>query len=98
MSLVWLFAGVLVGLLNALAMSAAVARLSPAAPTQGLFWIAGGMVARWVVIAVFLAAALQQGAGTGLLAFAGLWLARWAAVGWWYRAGNENVRRSEWKP
>ena len=98
MSLVWLFGGVLVGLLNALAMSVAVRRLTPAASAKGLHWITGGMAARWVFTAAFLVAALRQGAGAGLLAFAGLWLARWAAVGWWYRARNKNVRRSAWKP
>lgn len=81
MSLLWLLGGVLVGLLNALVMAATVNRLTPAA--KGLYWITGGMAARWAFVAVFLIAALRQGAGAGLLAFAGLWLARWAAIAWW---------------
>lgn len=83
MSLIWLFTGVLSGLLNALAMAATVARLTPAAPVQSLRRITGGMALRWILTAALLAAALRHGAGAGLLAFAGLWLARWAAIVWW---------------
>lgn len=97
MSLTWLCGGVLIGLFNALAMSVAVARLSPAASRQGLLWVTGGMVARWVFVAAFLAAALQHGIGAGLLAFAGLWLTYWAAVGCWCRAGGGDIGRGVWR-
>ncbi len=85
MNLIWPCAGVLVGLLNALTMSAAVRRLTPAAPVTGLCRIAGGMLVRWALVAVLLAVSLRQSAGAGLAAFAGLWLARWVAIAWWSR-------------
>lgn len=83
MNLVWLFAGMLVGLLNALTISATVTRLTSAAAVQSLCRITSGMALRWILTAVLLAAALRHGAGAGLLAFAGLWLARWATIMWW---------------
>jgi hypothetical protein len=83
MNLAWFIAGALVGLLNALAMSVAVRRLAPSAPARSLFGLAGGTAVRWACIAMLLAVALRQGSASGLLAFAGLWLARWAAIVWW---------------
>jgi hypothetical protein len=40
------------------------------------------MLLRWALTAGLLTAALQRGVGSGLLAFFGLWLGRWATVGW----------------
>ena len=87
-NLAWFIAGALVGLLNALAMSVAVRRLAPSAPARSLFELMGGTAVRWVCIAVLLAVALRQGSASGLLAFAGLWLARWTAIAWW--SGNRD--------
>ena len=79
----WFLGGLSVGLLNAWAMSAAVRRLDPAASAHSVYWIVGGMAARWVLIAALLVLALQQGIVPVLLALGGLWIARWAALGWW---------------
>ncbi len=83
MSLTWLFAGILLGLLNALTMAATVRGLTSGAAANRLYWITGGMVARWAWTAALLVIALRQSAGAGLAAFAGLWIARWAAIAWW---------------
>jgi len=76
----WLFAGLVVGALNGLTLWWTVARLQPHAPGHGVAWILGSTLLRWGLAAGLLIAALQRGILPGLLAFAGLWLARWGIV------------------
>jgi len=76
----WLFVGLMVGVLNALTLWSSVARLRPAAPGRAVAWVLGGALLRWSLAAGVLIAALQRGVLPGLLAFAGLWLARWGIV------------------
>lgn len=83
MSLLWLLAGAALGLLNALTMAATVRGLVPTAAPYPLCRVLGGMTVRWVWTAALLIVALRQSAGAGLAAFAGLWIARWAAIAWW---------------
>lgn len=83
MSLLWLLLGVALGLLNALTMAATVRGLAPTAAIYPLRRVFGGMAARWLWTAILLIVALRQSAGAGLAAFAGLWIARWAAIAWW---------------
>ncbi len=78
----WLFAGLAVGALNGLTLWGTVARLRPDAPPRAVAWILGGALLRWTAAAGVLIAALQRGILPGLLAFAGLWLARWGMVCW----------------
>ena len=76
----WLFAGGAVGLLNALTLRWAVDRLQPAASRYVVFWVTGSALLRWGLAAGVLIAALQHGIVPTLLAFVGLWLARWSVI------------------
>ena len=76
----WLFAGGAVGVLNALTLRWAVGRLHPAASRHVVLWVTGSAWLRWGLAAGVLIAALQYGIMPALLAFVGLWLARWSVV------------------
>ena len=76
----WLFAGLAVGALNGLTLRNSVARLRPGVPGRAVAWILGGALLRLGLAASLLIVALQRGILPGLLAFAGLWLARWGTV------------------
>ena len=78
----WLFTGGSIGVLNGLSLRWTAARLRPDAPGQAVAWALGGAILRWSLAAGLLMAALQRGVVPGLLAFAGLWLARWGIVCW----------------
>ncbi len=80
MVVVWLVAGALVGWVSILTQVWLVARLCPRTPRQGLWLLLGGMLLRWALIAGLLSVALRQGIVAGLLAFAGLWMARWVLI------------------
>jgi hypothetical protein len=51
-------------------------------------------VLRWTTTGGVLIAALQRGIVPGLLAFAGLWLARWGMVYWLGRTSLKTWRRT----
>ena len=78
----WLFTGGAVGVLNGLSLLWTVARLRPDAPRRAVTWALGGAMLRWSLAAVLLISALQRGIAPALLAFAGLWLARWGMACW----------------
>lgn len=80
MVVVWLIAGALVGWVSILIHVWTMPRLRPDAPRQRLWGMFGGMLLRWLLIAGLLSVALRQGIVAGLLAFAGLWLARWWGI------------------
>jgi hypothetical protein len=85
MSWVWLLAGVAVGLGNGLTLWRVVRRLEPERPRRSRMRVASSRWLRWIGAAVLLALALQAGVVPGLLAFVGLWIARWGLVVWWSR-------------
>jgi len=76
----WLFAGLAVGALNGLTLWNSVARLRPDVSGRAVAWILGGALLRLGLASSLLIVALQRGILPGLLAFAGLWLARWGIV------------------
>ncbi len=76
----WLFIGGAIGTLNGLSLWWTVARLRPNASTDAAVLTMGGAILRWVLTAGLLIAALQHSIASGLLAFTGLWLARWGIV------------------
>lgn len=78
----WLCTGGAVGVLSALTLWWTVSRFRPGAPRRALAWVLGGLMLRWGLAASLLITALQRGIVPGLLAFAGLWLARWGLVCW----------------
>lgn len=78
----WLLAGCAVGALNGLILWWAVGRLRPDVPRNTVAWVLAGALLRWTIVAALLIGALQHGIVPGLLAFAGLWLARWGMVYW----------------
>lgn len=78
--LLWLPIGITAGILNGLTLRWTVDRLRPDAVLIGAPLIAMGFVLRLGLSAGLLATALQRGIVPGLLACAGLWLARWLVV------------------
>jgi hypothetical protein len=78
----WLFTGGAIGVLSGLTLWWTVARLRPDASSYVVVLVLGGMILRWSLSAGLLVAALQHGIVPGLLAFAGLLLARWGMVYW----------------
>jgi hypothetical protein len=76
----WLFVGGAVGALHALTLWWTVAHLRPESAGRALARAWGGALVRWTTAAGMLIVALQHGIVPGLLAFAGLWLARWGMV------------------
>jgi hypothetical protein len=89
----WLFSGGTVGVLNGLGLGWTVSRLHPDTSSQGVVLTMVGMIARWSLTAGLLIAALQHGIMSGLLAFVGLWLARWSMV-CWFNACSEGIASS----
>ncbi len=84
---IWPIVGALIGMLNALALSVTVQRLDGDRPATSYGLLIAGMAGRWVVTAVLLAVVFKNGINAGLLALAGFWIARWAAILWWNGKG-----------
>jgi hypothetical protein len=84
----WLLAGGVVGGLNSLNRWWTVARLRADMQISPLLLTLGGMALRLALVAALLIAGLRHGIVPGLLAFAGLWLARSATVVWVHTAGE----------
>ena len=82
MILSWWLAGLAIGVLNGWTAWLTTDRLRPGASHLVVALVLGGMLLRWTLAGGLLAAGLQQGAVPGLVAFFGLWLARWGTVGW----------------
>ena len=78
--MLWLSAGLTIGILNGLTLRWTVSRLRPETALVGAPLVALGFLVRLVLSAALLVIALQRGITPGLSAFAGLWLARWITV------------------
>lgn len=78
----WLCAGGITGVLSGLSLRWTVGFLRPGATGRAVILTMAGVLLRWVLTASLLVAALQRGAAAALLAFFGLWLARWGMVYW----------------
>jgi hypothetical protein len=78
---VWLFVGMLVGLVNVLLLLRTVAHVRLNVPRHVVRWdVLRGIILRLALVAVVLSLALQRSLISALLAFVGFWLSRWAAV------------------
>lgn len=80
MIFLWLPVGLLVGLVIWLTQRKSVMRISPDDIPAAKRRVLIGAVLRWVLSAVMLAAALQEGWLSGLAAFLGLMAARWVGI------------------
>jgi hypothetical protein len=78
--MLWLFAGLLLGTLGGLTLRWTVGRLRPGTNLASVPLVALGFLLRLALYAGVLAVALQRGIAPGLLAFVGLWLARWITI------------------
>jgi hypothetical protein len=78
--MLWLFAGLIIGMLNSLMLRWTVDRLRSGPLALGVPLVAAGFVLRLGGAAALLVLASRQGLAPGLLAFAGLWLARWIVI------------------
>jgi hypothetical protein len=80
--LVWLGIGIAIGAINGLTLSRTALALDPATPARAAVVAVGGVLLRLGLSGGLLVIALKQGIVAGLLAFAGLLVARWAWVIW----------------
>ena len=78
--MIWLSSGIVIGLLNGLTLRWTVRRLQPESSFIGVPLVAAGALLRLGLATALLVFAAQQGMASGLLAFAGLWLARWMFI------------------
>lgn len=76
----WLFAGLILGTLSGLALRWTIGRLRPDTSLASAPLVALGFLLRLALSAGLLTIALQRGVAPGLLAFVGLWLARWITI------------------
>lgn len=90
---VWPFVGGLVGIVNGATRLTTISYLSSETVTRSLVLVLGGMMVRLGFVAALLIAGLKQGIDAGLLAFAGLWVARWVIVIWSNARQNLQDRR-----
>ena len=89
-NVIWLLAGLLVGLLNVVSIVRTVGQLQPGGDIRALSAVLGGFIWRTGLSVLLLVFALQRSATAGLLAFAGLWLARWTALLWVTGKGRDS--------
>jgi hypothetical protein len=82
MMALWPVLGSLVGLANGLTRWWTVSRLGHQMPRRALALVWGGLILRLALVTALLIPGLRRSIVSGLLAFAGLWLARWATVIW----------------
>ena len=78
----WLLAGGITGILSGLSLRRTVTGMDPGASGRAVILTMAGAILRWGLAAGLLFLALQRGIAPALLAFAGLWLARWGFVFW----------------
>ena len=84
-ALAWLGIGIVVGAINGLTLLGTAAALDPGAMVRTAAVVLGGFLLRLGLSGGLLAVALKQGIVPGLLAFAGLTVARWM---WVIKNGN----------
>lgn len=78
----WLLAGGLIGMVNGLTRWWTVTHLRQEMRLRPLALVWGGLILRLALVAALLIVGLRGGIIPGLLAFAGLWFARWGTTIW----------------
>ena len=76
----WLPIGILIGVFNGLTLRWTVNRLWPDTSLANVSLVALGFLLRLALATGLLVVVFQHGIVPGLLAFAGLWLARWVVI------------------
>jgi hypothetical protein len=79
-ALFWFPIGLIVGTLSGLTLRRTVGRLRPDTSLAAFPLVALGFLLRLALSAGLLTVALRRGVAPGLLAFVGLWLARWITI------------------
>lgn len=91
----WLLLGGAVGVLNGLSLWWMANRLRSEAALVSVPLMMMGFLLRLVLAAVLLILASRRGIAPGLLAFVGLWLARWGVIWWIARSGGQLSVKAE---
>ena len=89
MNALWLLAGGIIGTANGLSRWWTVSRLRSGMRVSPVSLVWGGFMLRLALVTGLLSLGLSRGALPGLLAFAGLWLARWATVSYTHLRAHE---------
>lgn len=87
--MIWLGIGITGGAINGLTLSRTALALDPAAPARTAAVTVGGILFRLGLSGGLLVVALRQGIVPGLLAFAGMLVARWVWVIWACRQSRQ---------
>jgi hypothetical protein len=86
MIVLWFLAGVVIGVISGLTQQWTVGQVrTDSSRTLALLMI-GGFILRLGLAALVLYAAVLQGVAEVLLAFAGLWIARWGLSIYWHKS------------
>ena len=78
--MIWFIFGIATGILNGLTLRWTVGRLRPEASIISEPLVMLGFVLRMGLTAALLVLASQHSLVSGMLSFAGLWLARWTVI------------------
>ena len=85
MIFLWFMAGILTGIFSGLTQQWTVNQLHVNSTKKVTLLLIGGFFVRIALAGIVLFAAVQQGIIPALLAFAGLWFARWGLSLYWHK-------------
>jgi hypothetical protein len=83
---IWFLAGTFVGILSGLSQQWTVGQIHADSSRKVAVLLIGGFIFRLGLAGLVLFAAIQQGIFAALLAFAGLWIARWGLSLYWHKS------------
>jgi len=81
----WFLAGAVCGIASGLSQQWTVARLGGDSSKKAGALLIGGFIIRLALAGLVLYLAVQQSVAAVLLAFAGLWIARWGLSIYWHK-------------
>ena len=87
--MIWLFVGIIAGLLNGLLRVWTVSKVKPNVEYSMWSVVMRGLFVRLGLVATVLTLAVRQNAISGLFAFLGFWVTRWFFV-YWVHQGRMN--------